>query len=80
MAYSGINEYFTFSIFYQQTTHGPVAQILLVGRINAIPDYFGQYPKHGSTIQFKVTGVDYMQFRFVRSHDKRRLRLHALIL
>src|SRR5262249_1878056 len=40
---------------YQQATHGPGAEIVLVGWMNLIPQGLGHYAEHGAAIQLKKT-------------------------
>src|SRR3954467_9433537 len=42
-----------FAVFYEQTTHGPGTHIILVCRIQFMPDAPGYYAIHSATIQFK---------------------------
>jgi len=46
------------SIFNQQTAKGPVAHIVLVGRVDLVPDGFGYHAKHGAAVELKVSTFD----------------------
>ena len=45
-------------VFNQQATHGPVAKVMVVSRIEFVPDGFRNHTKHGAAIQFKIAGID----------------------
>lgn len=62
VANAGINKYASGAGIYQQATHSPVAQVIVIGRVEFLPHYFGHYAKHGAAIKFKITGIDAMQF------------------
>ena len=62
IANAGIYQNAPVAGIYQQATHGPVAQVIVIGRIEFLPHYFGHYAKHGAAIKLKITGVDAMQF------------------
>jgi hypothetical protein len=48
----------SFSILNQSTTQSPATHIVFISRIDPIPDRFWNDTKHGTSIQFEVTGVD----------------------
>jgi hypothetical protein len=49
------------AVFHQQTAHSPGTQIILIGRIAALPERFRNYAKHSATIQLKKSGIYYVQ-------------------
>jgi hypothetical protein len=55
-AQSGINQHQPVSVFNEQTTHGPGAQIVFIGRIVAVPKRFRYNTEHGSTVQLEGSG------------------------
>jgi hypothetical protein len=56
-----INKHQSIFVLNKQTAHGPGAHIVLIGRIFWLPERFRNNAKHGSSIEFKVTGIDWKQ-------------------
>lgn len=62
VANAGIYQNAPFAGIYQQATHGPVAQIVVVWWVEFLPHHFGHYAKHGTAIELEISGIDGKQF------------------
>lgn len=57
IAHSSVYEDISVFVLHQQATHGPGAEVVVVGRIEFLPDSFGHNAKHGAAVQFEKAGV-----------------------
>jgi hypothetical protein len=58
--YPIINQYSAIAIYNQKAAHGKVYQVVFVRRINFVPDTFWDHAKHGTAIEFKIAGMDWV--------------------
>jgi hypothetical protein len=57
ISYAGIDKYKPFPIFYQKQPHSPGTQVIIVSRVEFIPDRFGHNAKHRAAVEFEITCV-----------------------
>jgi hypothetical protein len=62
ITHAAVNQDFSFPFFDQQATERPGAHIVLIGRVQFVPDRLGYYTEHGTAVQFKITGVYGVEF------------------
>ena len=70
--YSGIDKRESFAIFHQQAAHGHVYEVVAISWICFLPDTLGYHAKHGTTVEFEMTGFDGMKFhgaKILRTED-----------
>src|SRR5690606_2775490 len=58
VAYTIVDKDAPVSVFHQEATHGPCAEILFVSRVQFIPNGFWYYTEHGATVQFEEACID----------------------
>lgn len=51
-----------FSGVYQEASHGPAAEVVVIRRDHLIPDGFWYDPKHGAAIKFEMACVNRNDF------------------
>jgi hypothetical protein len=51
-----IDQYDFIGRFNEQAAHGPIAEIVLVGGVQLVPNAFGYGSEHGPAIKLKITG------------------------
>jgi hypothetical protein len=54
-----IDQYFSVFNFYEQASHRPITEIILICWYKFIPDHFWDNAKHGTAIQFEVSRMDW---------------------
>ncbi len=59
---SGIHQNQPIIIFDQEASQGPGTEIIFIGRIQLVPDGFGNYAEHGAAIQLEISRVNAVQF------------------
>ena len=57
-----IDEDLTIAGIDEQASHGPVAHVVLIGRVQFVPNGFWNNAEHGATIEFEITTVDREKF------------------
>lgn len=61
-AHSGVYEDISAIVLYQKAAHGPGAEVVLIGRIEFLPQAFGDNAEHGATVQFEKAGLQCADF------------------
>ncbi len=46
------------AVFHQHAAHRPGAHVIVVGRVEFVPDAFGHYAEHGAAVELEEAGID----------------------
>jgi hypothetical protein len=46
------------AVFHEHAAHGPGAHIVIVCRVEFVPDTFGHNAEHGAAVEFEKAGID----------------------